>query len=383
MTWGMLKTLPIFLSLSLWAGAAPAQTANARFTANLYQQLKGTSDGNLFFSPYSVSQALRIAAEGAGGVTKKEFEAVLGAPTKQLQAHAIEWNESNRFWIRQDLKLAPTYQKSVREKLKADVVPLDFAGQPSRARETINDEVAKQTQNKIKDLLPKEIDLSGVVSVLTNAIYFKAPWTHEFQPEATREKTFHLLNGKKTKARLMQNSKFVRYAEDARAQWISLSYGSSQSARFTLIVPRKATDFRAFEKSLDEAGLQKILGSGDEEMVDYSLPRFSFASDHRLAPALQTLGLQSAFTPGADFKAMFDPKASVPLYLSEVIQKAWIEVNEAGTEAAAATAVMGVGAGMPSKPRKALHADRPFLFVISGQTNGAEVILFMGRVVKP
>ncbi|MBX2993746.1 MAG: serpin family protein [Bdellovibrionaceae bacterium] len=378
----MFKTFPIFIGLSIIAGAASAQTSNVRFTANLYQQLKG-AEGNLFFSPYSASQALRIAAEGAGGVTKKEFEAVLGAPPKELQAHAIEWNESNRFWIRKDLKLSADYQKNVREKLKADVVPLDFAAHPQKARETINDEVAKQTKDRIKDLIPKEKDLSGMVSILTNAVYFKAPWAQDFSPEATQELPFQTLDGKKTTAKMMHNLKSVPYGEDAKSQWLSLDYGSSQSARFTLILPRKGVDFRKFEASLDEASLQKILGNASTETVEYALPKFTFASDHQLTPALKSMGLKNAFTPGADFKAMFDPKASVPLYLSEVIQKAWIEVNEKGTEAAAATAVYAVGGAARPKPNKVLRADRPFLFVISGKTNGEDVILFMGRVLKP
>ncbi|NLE75239.1 MAG: serpin family protein [Chloroflexi bacterium] len=372
---------------------------NGSFAFALYGALRERK-GNLFASPYSISQALAMTYAGARGQTAQQMADALRlilAPERlhpawnsldQTLTNRNRWKDAvadgprfmlhivNALWGQADYEFRPEYLDLLAEHYGAGMRLLDFSADPAGARETINRWVGEQTQGKISDLLP-----SGTIDpltrlVLTNAIYFDAAWQYPFLAEATQDGPFTHLDGSTVQARMMRQSKRLPYAEGPTFQAVELPYvGGELSMVVVLPAPGQ---FQPFEESLDWAQWQEIAQALDERDVELTLPKWDFDSQFNLSAALQRLGMTDAFNvDAADFSGM---DGTDRLYIKEVIHKAAVTVDEAGTVAAAATAVILVQKAMPLEP-VTFTADRPFVFLIRDRGTGS--ILFLGRVLDP
>jgi serpin B len=253
---------------------------------------------------------------------------------------------------------------------------VDFAGDTEGARKTINDWVAKQTNDKIKDLFKKGILDGDTRLVLTNAIYFKGDWASQFKKDQTRERDFHLSAGKKVKVPFMQQSAAFGYHATKTFQALELPYAGKELSMVVLL-PRKVDGLAELEKGLSAEWLGGWIGKLRKEEVDVQLPKFRLTSAFRLDRTLASLGMTDAFVSGrADFSGLDGTKR---LFIQAVVHKAFVDVNEKGTEAAAAT---GVASGAEEEPQlPEFIANRPFVFLIREMRSGS--ILFLGRLANP
>jgi serpin B len=252
---------------------------------------------------------------------------------------------------------------------------LDFENAPEASRVTINDWVSEQTEDRIEDLIPQGVIDALTRLVLTNAIYFNAAWDNPFEPGLTADGTFHLLDGGKVSVPMMRQTKSLGYARDEGVQAVELPY-DGQELSMVVLLP-DAGEFEAFENTLDAGRVDAIVKDISYRQIALSLPRFEVESDFSLVDALTAMGMPDAFTGAADFSGM---TGSRDLFIAEVVHKAFVSVDEAGTEAAAATAVVMEKMAMPEEPVE-VTVDRPFVFLIRDLETG--VVLFVGRVVDP
>jgi len=365
---------------------------NTKFACELYQKL-AAADGNLFFSPYSISAALAMTYGGARGNTAKEMAATLhfdgpqqpfheafGALTRKLQGEdkkrRFQLHIANRLWGQKDFGFVPEFIASSREHYGAGLEEVDFIGATEQARQAINAWVQKQTQDKIKDLLKPGILNNLTRLVLTNAIYFKAAWIEPFDPKNTKPGDFLAGGVKKTQVPMMRHSQRTRFMETDDFSALELPYEQHELSMMVRL-PKKSDGLAALEKTLTDEQLQKCLAKLSDRQVDIQLPKFKTTAEFRLDQVLQEMGMRDAFD---DTKADFTGLSSMKgLSITAVVHKAFIDVNEAGTEAAAATAVV---IGLRSLPQPAtFHADHPFIYLIRDNQTGS--VLFAGRVVNP
>lgn len=378
---------------------------NTSFALDLYGQLRQASDGNLIVSPYSISQALAMTYAGAGGETASQmaetlhfaldqtvlpeaFQALNGdlvtrgtGPANPDQGQvARELSIANGLWGEQTLPFSPDFSNQLAQYYGAGLQPADFVGQPDAAREEINAWVAEQTHDRIKDIVPEGAITADTRLVLANAIYFYGGWLHTFNENATAPADFHLLDGTTVSVPFMSQQEFFGYGAGEDFQLIDLPYQGSQFS-FTVILPDEG-QFGAVEANLDAATLEAALRQlGARELILH-LPKFTFEYSASLTDPLKALGMTDAFDPAlADFSGMLDAAVPQPVVISDVLHKAFIGVDENGTEAAAATAVLMAGAAAPTEAPLEISVDRPFLFLIRDTQTGA--ILFMGRVMHP
>ncbi|MEZ0396362.1 MAG: serpin family protein [Anaerolineales bacterium] len=370
---------------------------NNAFALGLYTALRG-QDGNLTASPYSISLALAMTRAGAAGETARQMDSALhfDLPPERLhpafnaldlelasrsqaasdEAHPLQLNIANAVWAQQDHPFRSEYLDLLALNYGAAIFPADFVGQAEPARLEINRWVSDETEGKIRDLLaPGALDASTRM-VLVNAIYFKADWQTPFDPNDTYEAPFYLLDGSQVQVAMMHNELTLPYLRGDNFQAVELPYAGGTAA-MTIIVP-DAGQFAAFEAAFDPAAYEAILAQMQPTEVQLGLPKFTFRSQFDLAQTLAAMGMPAAFDPGqADFSGMDGAR---DLYISNVVHQAFIAVDEKGTEAAAATAViMALSAVMPQGIP--LEIDRPFLFVIRDLPTGQ--ILFIGRVLNP
>jgi serpin B len=375
--------------------AAIAKGNNA-FAVELYGQLR-KQGGNLFFSPASISTALGMAYAGARGATAEEMAGALdfALPAERLHpalgaflgklnaAHTgYELHAADALWAQQDEAFLPDYLALTKTDYGAGFHPVDFKSAPEQVRATINAWVAQQTADKIKDLLqPGALDPTTRL-VLTNAIYFKAAWATPFRIMLTEDKDFHLSATQTVKAPMMTRVGGFAYFNGGSFQALEIPYKAGELSMIVLL-PNKVDGLAALEAKLTAASMEEWLGKLDRAPeVVLSLPRFKTTQQFELTGALAALGMRKAFDQDtADFSAMTGKK---DLWISAAIHKAFVDVNEEGTEAAAATAVTMVAGAMMRRdepPPILFNADHPFLFAI--RENGSKAILFMGRVTDP
>ncbi len=370
---------------------------NNQFAVDLYGKTRGRP-GNIFFSPYSISTALAMTYTGAGGETAREMASSLHFPSdsKTLEAsyaglvEQILGGESkkiyqldiaNALWGQKGLDYSADFLKRTEAAYQATLHPLDFQSNPESARQTINAWVEQKTRDKIKNLLPPSSVKHSTDLILTNAIYLKAAWASPFSRSATTNQDFQTATAK-VSVPLMHHTAQYRYfdAEVDGVQVVDLPY-SGGSLSMVVILPRQVDGLERFESSLTSARLEDYLGKlGSSQKVEVFLPRFKLEQSLELGEALKSLGMTQAFTPQADFSAI---TTSRNLFLSAVIHKAYADINEEGTEAAAATGVVMRAAAMmaPQKPPVVFRADHPFLFLIRDIRSGS--ILFLGRMAQP
>jgi serpin B len=371
---------------------------NTAFAFDLYRELRGAKDGNLFCSPLSISVALAMTWAGARGDTADELATALHFTLDQDALHpAFNWLDrelasrdappppeqggypfalhvANAIWGQQGYPFLGSFLDVLAVNYGAGMYTLDYGAAPESCRQTINDWVADQTEQRILDLLPPG-SITGLTRlVLTNAIYFSASWSEPFEEEDTAPAPFTLLDGSQVTVDTMaQNTLFAWAGGDGFAA-VSLPY-VGHDLRMIVILP-DAGRFAELEGRLDAALLAEIDAGWETRAVDLTLPKFSFDTDFSAKNLLQALGVEQAFTGACDLTGMAD---TGELYISDVLHKAFVAVDEAGTEAAAATAVIVAGTGMPEVAT--FHADRPFLFLIQDRPTGT--VLFLGRVMDP
>jgi serpin B len=376
----------------LWA-AEPRDTVavvnggNA-FGFDLYGQLR-SKPGNLFFSPYSVSAALAMTSGGARGRTLESMTKTMHYPAQEdvhpayhaLTAHlngqpgakrGYQLSTANRLWGQKDFGFKADFLKLTRDHYGAGLQEVDFA-QEDQARGTINAWVEKETRNTIKELLkPGDVDVDTKL-VLTNAIYFKGDWASQFKKDRTREAVFHRADGKQVKVPLMHQSGKFRAVHEPTFQVLELPYAGKDLSMIVLL-PRKADGLAELEASLSADKVNGLVGRLRETTFEeVALPKFKMSSHFSLRDELGKLGMSVAFSREADFSGMTDAR----IYIKDVIHEAFVEVNEEGTEASGATAVvLGGDSALPD-----FRADHPFVFLIRDKKSG--VILFLGRISDP
>lgn len=378
---------------------------NTAFALDLYAVLSEDTDGNLFVSPYSVSQALAMTYAGASGETATQMADVLhftlgqdglpaafqtlngdlttrgtagadpdrGYPPRSLQI-------ANGLWGEQTFPFSTPFSDQLAEYYGAGLQAADFQNDPEGVRDEINGWVAEHTEEKIQDIVPEGAITEDSRLVLANAIYFYGGWLDTFDADRTADADFHLADGSTTSVPFMNQQDFFSYAEGDGYQVIELPYAGSQFA-FTVILPDEGV-FDAVESALDAATLDAALAGFSNRELILALPKFEFEYSASLADTLKTLGMTDAFDANlADFSGMLDASAPQPLVIGDVLHKAFISVDEEGTEAAAATTVLMAGAAAPTDPPLEVSIDRPFIFLIRDTQTGA--ILFIGRVMDP
>jgi serpin B len=284
---------------------------------------------------------------------------------------------ANALWGQKGIPFKPAFLATVKDSFGGGLNDVDFKGATEAARKTINDWVAAQTKDKIKDLIGENILSPDTVLVLTNAIYFKAAWMQPFREQLTKKAPFYLSADAKVDADMMNLWHEFDYAEAGGAKLLLLPYEGSELSML-VILPDKREGVAEVEKSLTVENLKAWTAKLKGENVHVSLPRFKTTISFDLGEKLQALGMKRAFnSKEADFSGM---TSATPLFISKVLHKAFVDVNEAGTEAAAATAVVMTKGAAPAKVVEFV-ADHPFLFLIRENATGC--ILFMGRVVDP
>jgi serpin B len=383
-------SVPPVDSASLVAG-------NTRFALDLYRALKA-QEGNLFFSPYSISTALAMTYAGAAGETADQMASTLhfdlpgerlhagfNAYALDLEARAkvesdgtpFELSIANSLWGQQGFEFRPEFLDVLAENYAAGLRLTDFASEPEAARRAINDWVSDETRKKIEDLIPEGAIDAMTRLVLANAIYFKAGWLHTFDPDATTTEPFHLLSGGSTDVSMMHLEDSFRYAMGNGYQAIELPYVSGDMS-MVILLPDDG-EFQTLEDALTAQRLGEILDHMTYGPVILSMPKFSYESFFNLNDALAGLGMTDAFDPDrADFSGM---DGNRDLYIGSVLHKAFVSVDEKGTEAAAATAVIMELASAPANPPITFTIDRPFIYFLRDTRTGT--VLFIGRVVLP
>ena len=370
---------------------------NSDFAFRFYQALKGT-EGNLFYSPYSISVALAMTYAGARSDTATEMADTLSYLLPQAQLHPalnnldtilqsrgegaqgkdggeFRLNIVNAIWGQKDYEFLDEYLDTLAVNYGAGLRILDFIHEPEPSRITINDWVSEQTEQRIKDLIPQGAISDLTRLVLTNAIYFNAAWLYPFEEAATHDAFFNLLNGSTTTVSMMQQTKSLKYTEVKEYQAIELPYDGNELS-MVILLPQLGY-FTRFEDNLHLEMIQDIITNLEYHQVNLSLPKFEFDSSFSLKQNLSEMGMPVAFTENADFSGMNEKSE---LQITDVFHKAFVSVDEAGTEAAAATAVIVGQTSMPATPIE-VTVDRPFIFFIRDIETNA--ILFVGRVVNP
>ncbi len=362
-----------------------------KFSFDLYKKLKDENkEKNLFYSPASISIALAMTYAGARGNTEKQMADVLNFTLPQDRLHLAysklienlksakdyELSIANALWLQKDYKLLQEFLNIMGKYYKGGFNEVDYIGDPQGARIKINDWVSKETKEKIKDILQPGDITKLTRLVITNAIYFKGKWLTEFDKEFTRDEDFYLINGQKTKVKMMYQENRFNYYENDDLQLLEMPY-KGDKVSMVIILP-KTGKFVTVENMMDEKKLQEWLKNAMKTKVKVYIPRFKFTQMFGLSEDLSKMGMEDAFDENkADFSGINGRKND--LYISKVIHKAFVEVNEEGTEAAAATAVILDTKALIEE--LVFKADHPFIFFIRDKETGS--ILFMGRVMDP
>jgi len=370
---------------------------SSAFAFGLYQALKDT-DSNLFYSPYSISLALAMTYAGARGETEQQMADTLHFTLPQNQLHpafnsldielanrgedakgkdgkGFRLNIVNAIWGQKGFEFLPEFLDTLSQNYGAGLRLLDFISAPEESRIKINKWVSDQTEDRIKDLIPPNAIDSLTRLVLTNAIYFNAAWLYPFAENATQNEEFNLLNGDKVIIPMMKQTEMLSYTEGNGYQAVELPYDGNELS-MVLLVPGNGL-FKTFESSLDAKQADAIIKDMEPRQVALTMPKFEFESELGLNKILAWMGMPVAFSENADFSGMTGNR---DLFISDVIHKAFISVDEAGTEAAAATAVIMQLTAMPAEPIEVI-VDRPFIFLIRDIETGT--ILFVGRTLNP
>jgi len=370
-----------------------AESSN-QFAFDLYEQLHA-QPGNLFFSPASISTALTMTSAGARGQTQQQMQGVLHLRPADEQLHAgfgtlgkllnsggdqqgYRLSMANRLWGQETYPFQPDFVQLTRAQYGAELAQVNFA-QSEPARRLINTWVAEQTQDKITDLIAPGVLDAMTRLVLTNAIYFKGAWDEEFSKQATQDAPFHLAANRQAAVPLMHQVDDFRYAEAEGLQLLELPYAKNRLSMLVLL-PKQPDGLTGLEGKLAADSVARWTTGLRKQKVRVYLPRFTMTAQFQLADVLKSMGMPLAFSDQADFSGI---ATAEELKIDAVIHKAFVDVNEEGTEAAAATAVtLAPTSAIVDRQEPVLfRADHPFVFLIRDQQTGA--ILFLGRLTDP
>ncbi len=373
---------------------------NNEFAFKFYKALK-SDEKNIFFSPFSISLCLAMACVGARGATadqmasvmhfKEEpdlnasFNGIMRTLNDPSRSHNFELCVANALWLQEDYSVYPEYLEIIQNSYLGGLSRVDFKTNPEATRNLINSWVEEKTKNKIKELIKPGIISSLTRLILTNAIYFFSNWQHQFLPDLTSEAPFTLINGQQVKVPLMFQKRHYIYTENSEFQAIELPYLGGELS-MVLFLPRKVDGIADMENKMTVKDLTGWISPPRSQEVKVYIPKFKITSEFYLAENLKSMGMVDAFElMKADFTGITpkNPDPLLNLFLSEVIHKAFIDVNEQGTEAAAATATALLAGSPPGAPPPVptFRADHPFLLLIRDiRTNS---ILFLGRIMDP
>jgi serpin B len=379
------------------ADLATLVSGDNEFAFDLYQALK-EEGGNIFYSPYSLSLALAMTYAGARGETEKQMADTLhyllsrdtlhsafnslyielgkrGEGAKGKDGEGFRLNIVNAIWGQKDYQFLSSYLDLLAENYGAGLRVLDFINSPNQSRETINQWVSDQTEGRIKDLIPEGSINPLTRLVLTNAIYFNAAWKFPFEPEETANGSFYLISGDDVTVPMMKQTEYFGFAESDDYLAVELPYDGDELSM--IIITNKTGDFSDFENAIDLPLVQAIIDGLENTRVTLTMPKFEFESEFGLKETLIGMGMEEPFSVSADFSGM---TGNTDLYIQDVVHKAFVSVDEAGTEAAAASGVIVGIVSMPPEPIT-VTLDHPFIFLIRDIETGA--ILFIGRVMNP
>jgi len=371
---------------------------NSAFAFELYQAALKGKEGNLFYSPHSISLALGMTYAGARGDTAGQMATTLHFMLEQDRLHpAFNWldaelarrgegaqgkdgegfrlNIVNAIWGQKDYEFLTNFLDVLAENYGAGLRILDFINETEKSRLTINDWVSDQTEGRIEDLIPQGAIDALTRLVLTNAIYFNAAWECPFDEDMTADGPFYLLDGGKVTVPMMKQTESFGYTKGEGYQAVELLYDGDELS-MVILLPASG-NFEAFEEGLQAQKVSDIISGLQLTEVALTMPKFEFESEFSLKDTLAEMGMPIAFSGAADFSGM---TGNPELCISEVVHKAFVAVDEAGTEAAAATAVIMKLTAVPEPPVP-VTIDRPFIFLIRDIETGA--ILFVGRVLNP
>ena len=403
-SWPLLLALGGLLLLSV--GSAPLEPVNEEITAKVNELTGGNSlfaielyskikqpDGNLIFSPFSISSALAIAYGGARGTTEKQIAKTLHFPTNQPSFHSrmgmilaaltnlatkgeVELHVANGLWPQRNYQFTKEFLALCRQDYSAEVHFADFATQWEAERKRINSWVGRQTKGRLNTLFPPGALTVKTRLVIANAVYFKGYWASRFDKRKTQAKPFWVSPEQNKKVPMMSQKSTFRHLADGDIQVLELPYRGGDISMLVLL-PAGRDGLGRLEGQLTSENLNRWTSRLELANVDVLLPRFKISSRFSLSPTLAALGMPDAFDGlHADFTGM---TAQRPLFINAVEHGAMVEVDEEGTVAAAAT---GVSFGCAKQPRPAaFHADHPFIFLIQDRPTGT--MLFMGKVVDP
>lgn len=366
------------------------------FAFDLFHSLRETP-GNVFCSPYSISSALAMTFAGARGETEKQMASTLhftlpqdrlhpafnsvslalasrGKDTDDQDLQGFILKNVNALWGQKDFTFLPDFLDVLSQNYGAGMRLLDFVRAPEESRLTINKWVSEQTESRIEDLMPKGSIKPLTRLVLTNAVYFKAAWLYPFRVESTGDGAFQLQDEGSVTVPMMTQTESFRYVNGSGYQAVELPYQGNEIS-MVILLPDSGR-FSAFEDSLDFPRLQKTLADLKSERVLLTMPKFTFRSRFELGQQLKEMSMPLAFSSAANFSGMTGQR---DMWIDEVIHEAFVAVDEKGTEAAAATAVMMVGSAPGGLVQFTI--DRPFIFLIRDIKTG--VILFVGRLLNP
>jgi serpin B len=372
---------------------------NNEFAFDLYKQLASTLNGNLFYSPYSISLALAMTYAGANGQTEEQMAEVLHFLLEDEELHAafnklaielnsrstvregsdlqgVQLNIANSTWGQEGYEFIPAFLNVLAENYDAGMRTLDYEKDPEGCRQIINNWVSEKTNGKIKDLIPTGGITPLTRLVLTNAIYFKAVWMFPFEEEDTFDDAFYLLDGSTVTVPMMHQTAILNYKDGRNYRAVQLPYDTGTMS-MVVIVPDEG-DFEKFESSMTTELISNIIDSLSDRKVNLAMPKFKFESEFSVKNALQTMGMTDAFSGAADFSGMTEVES---LFIDDVLHKTYVSVDEKGTEAAAATAVMMAGSAPNPYSPVDFTIDRPFIFLIVD--NITDSVIFIGRVMNP
>jgi serine protease inhibitor len=370
---------------------------NGVFAFNLYKLLS-EEEGNLFYSPSSISAALAMTYAGARGDTEEQMADTLQFYLSQNQLHpafnaldqklasrgegaqgkdgeGFRLNIVNAVWGQNDYAFLTSFLDTLAENYGAGLRILDFINETEPSRITINDWVSEETEGRIEDLIPQGAINVMTRLVLTNAIYFNAAWQYPFEKDATSSGIFYLLNGDEVTVPMMKQQESFSYTRGENYQAVELPY-DGQELSMVILLPDSG-QFETFEEVIEYQLVKDIMEYLERREVKLTMPKFEFYSSFGLKKTLIDMGMPVAFSAGADFSGM---TGNNDLFISDVIHKAFVSVDAAGTEAAAATAVIMELTSMPETPVE-VTLNRPFVFLI--RDIETEAILFIGRVMNP
>ncbi len=369
---------------------------NSAFAFDLYQAIR-TEQGNLFYSPYSISVALAMTYAGACDMTERQMADTLHYTLPQDRLHPafnalqqdlasrgetarddemqdFQLNIANALWGQVDLSFRDVFLNTLARYYGAGLRLLDFANEPEESRRIINNWVSEVTEGQIKDMVQPGVVDQATRLVLTNAVYFHARWEHPFKESDTQDGRFRLLDGSQVTVPMMQQTSQFAYTEGDNYQALELPYdGIAVSMLVLLPAPGY---FQEFERQLSADRLPALLDQLEIEGVKLTMPKFEYNTHLDLKQTLSKMGMPAAFGPDANFSGITGDRS---LFIEDVVHKAFVSVDEKGTEAAAATMVAMAVAEV--RPNVEVTLDRPFIFLIRDNETGT--ILFLGRVVDP